>query len=185
MPELKEKQLKLKSFLGWTGTVFVFLIIVIFFLNNEISVQSTQIQDKKSQIIALKNREENISKFQNDYYKIEDDISTVTSVLLDEENVSSFVEYLEDLSSKYNTNLEIVFDDKANAQIEQNRYLVANLSVSGFYDGVKNMWQSLENGPYFINISSFELNTLSGLGSDTQLKLTTKIYTNEQYKISK
>ena len=182
-----EKQLEtiqIKRFITWTVTSVVIFVAGVFLLNLKISAVSLAIQDQKSQIQAFKNRENNINQLQDAYYKIRDDIPTVTVILPNEENVASFVKYLEDQANKHSVAMEILFNDKTNIEVVNNKYLIFDLNLSGIGNNVKDLWKSLEKGPYFINISSFNFNTTSGLGSDTQLKLIAKVFTNESYFIN-
>lgn len=185
MLEVAPKKLQLKEFILITGLILIIVVFAIYLINKKISDLTNQIQDKKSQIVALQNREENFIELQKNYYEIEDKISVVSNILPDEENVALFVSYLENLAKKNGVNLELVFDDKINLQVEQNKFLLFNINLSGGSEAIKDTWKSLEKGPYFINISDFNLSTVSGLGSDSRLKLTTKVYTNDPYKITR
>lgn len=184
MLEITDKKSQCNKFLLQVGLMLLVAIVGLILINNKMTQAAKTIQNQASQLQAIKNREENINKLQENYQKIKGNIATVTSILPDEENVASFVQYLENLAKKYSVNIEILFDDKLNAQIDQNKYLTVKLNLSGSGDAVKKAWASLEKGPYFINISSINLLTSDGLGSDSQLKLTVKVFTNDPYKIT-
>lgn len=185
MPESSRAQLELKRFLLHVGLILLFGAGMIFPLAWEINQLADKLQDQKSEIMALANREKNIAQLQANYLKIKNDIPIVTAVLPDEENVASLVEYLENLASREGVNLEIAFDAKANDKVNANKYLMVSLSISGGGQNVGQYFQSLETGPYFISAQNFDLSTNSGLDSDSKLKLTVKVFTNDPYKINK
>lgn len=174
-----------KKFIYYITITIVILVISFLILGRKISATSNEIQDKKNQTEALKNREKNINQLQNNYFKIKDNISTVTKVLLDEENIADFIKYLEDLGQTTATNMQITFDDKVNAEVQKNKYLILDLNISGNGTGVQKFFQSLEKGPYLINIIFFSYDSVDGLASDSQLKLKVKVFTNDPYSLNK
>lgn len=183
MLEITPKKLQLKEFILIIGLILIVVVFGVYLINKKISKLANQIQDQKSQIVALQNREENFIELQKNYYEIESKINVVSNILPDEENVVLLVSYLENLVKKNGVNLELVFNDKINLQVEQNKSLAFDINLSGAGEAIKDTWKSLEKGPYFITISDFSLSTVSGLGSDSKLKLTGKVFTNDPYKI--
>lgn len=181
--EIQKKQLK--GFVIWVVIVCLIITAVIIIINYRLSDLSHTIQDKKSQIQAIRNRENNINQLQDKYYQIVNDIQLVASSLPDEENVANFVKYLENLSNKNSVAIEILFDSKANTDVMKNKYLVFDLNVSGPGKNVSEFWQALEIGAYFINISNFNFSSTNGLNSDTKLSLKAKVYTNDPYQSNK
>jgi Tfp pilus assembly protein PilO len=174
-----------KKFILWVAVVYLILIIIVVVFNYRLLSLSTNIQDKKSQIQAIKNRENNINQLQDKYYQIANDIDIVSATLPNEENIADFVKYLENLSISNNVALEILFDDKSNQDVVKNNYLIFNLSVSGPGKNVGDFWKSLENSAYFVNINNFNFNSTNGLNSDTKLSLKAKVYTNAPYRSDK
>lgn len=181
--DLEKKQYQ--KFILWVIFSYLFFIVIILFINNYIVALTNQIQDKNSQIQAIKNRENNINQLQDKYYQIVDNINVVLTALPNDESIADFVKYLEELSNQKGVNIEILFDDKINKDVVKNKFLAFNLNVSGSGSKVKEYWQSLENGKYFINISNFDFSSTNGLDSDTKLSLVAKVYTNDPYQSSK
>lgn len=184
MDEQFEKQ-QLKKFIVWSVLLLVFFLIVFIYIGSKINHLSLEIQDKKSQIQATRNRENNINQLQSKYYQIVNDISIVDQTLPDEENVASFVKYLENLAQNTSTGVEILFDNKANIEVSKNKYLVFSLNISGPGNNVSDFWGRLERGSYFINVSNFNFNSIDGLETDTKLNLKAKVFTNDPYTPNK
>lgn len=184
MPEFSQK-LNWKRFLLTAVLTISILLIFIFVLGKRISALANEIQDKKNQIEALANREKNINQLQDDYFKIKDDIPQVTKILPDQENVQEFIQYLEDLARYTSINMQIIFDDKINTEVQKNKYLIFDINISGKGINTQKFWQTMEKGPYFIKIISFSYDTVDGLDSDSQLKLKAKVFTNDPYSLDK
>lgn len=178
--EIEKKQYQ--TFALWVILTYLVFIVIILLINSRLTILTNQIQDKKSQIQAIKNRENNINQLQNKYYQIANDISVVTSALPDEETMADFVKYLEGLSNQKNVNIEILFDDKTNSEVAQNKFLLFDLNVNGSGNNVYEFWHALEKGKYFININNFNFDSTNGLNSDTKLSLKVKVYTNDPYQ---
>lgn len=181
--EIDKKQQQ--NFIIWVIITNIVLFSIVILFNFRLTALSATIQNKKSQTQAIRNRENNINQLQDKYYQIANEIGIVDEALPNEENIANFVKYLEDLSNKNATSIEILFDEKANTDVAKNNYLIFDLNVSGPGKNVSSFWQSLEKGTYFINISNFNFNSTNGLNSDTKLSLKAKVYTNDPYRSNK
>lgn len=177
--EIKKQQ---HHFIVWTMVAYIFISAMIIFFSSQLSALSSDIQDKKSQILAIQNRENNINQLQEKYYQIANDITLVKSVLPDEENIADFVKYLEELSQQNKVNMQIMFGDKANTNIAKNNYLIFDLITSGIGSDIYQFWQKLEDNKYFVSINNFQIISSSGFDSDTKLTLKAKVFTNDPYQ---
>lgn len=162
-------------------------IIILFAINLSLNLFFKNVGHKSSDLNgnlnASLNKKSSLLKLQKDFASIQTYEEQINGLLPDKNNIINLVKYIEDISKKYSDEYTIHIDDNTNNKnkIETKPDNIV-VTIDGKADLAKftTLASILENGPYFIKISEFEIESDNNLSNNANyyLKLNVNVDKN-------
>lgn len=138
--------------------VIVYLIAagLIYWMSNSIGEKVSAVQEQRTHLSALDNRDKSYQQLQLDYKEIENQYQQVLQALPGQDNFVSFIVSLE--KEAKNSQVDLIINFPAEPEIENGK-LTFQLEVSGKLSNVIKYLKQLKDKPYYLEVSSVNLIT--------------------------
>lgn len=153
----KKEEEKKVNYLKYISIVLMIYLLTsgaIYWFSNNINQKALTIQEQRSHLAALNNRDQSYHQLQIDYGQIKDQYREVEQALPSQSNFVAFIVSLEQEAKDNQVNLEIDFPSEP--EIEDNK-LSFILDVEGNLKNVVKYLKELKRKPYYIEVDSVNL----------------------------
>lgn len=140
--------------------------------------------DLNGNLNASLNKKSSLLKLQKDFSSIQNYEEKINGLLPDKNNIINLVKYIEEISKKYSDEYTIHIDDNTNyknkIEIKPDNIVI---TIDGKADLAKfiTLATILENGPYFIKISEFEIESDESLSSNANYNLKLNVNVDKNF----
>ncbi len=128
---------------------------VIFSLFSEIREISKNILSDKGREVFVERQNRELDNFQREYGKYESELKSLAGLFVNAENPVDFIKFLESLAAKENVGIDITLlpSEKSDRKSLKQTMQLQSV-VKGDFANVMAFCESLERGPYFIQVRS-------------------------------
>jgi len=170
--------LMLKLVLATIAIISVSFFVVLN-LQSKIKEKSEWIFEKRSMLMILEEREENLARLKKDYDTVKEKLPILKKSLPEEDNFERFLGTLENLASVTNNNQILNFEPLDNSKLvgEKTKSLKFSANLTGSAESFARYIENLQKLPYFIKIENISVKNDSGISSsNSQMTLNMRLY---------
>lgn|SRR3989338_3065228 len=148
------------------------LALILFFIlpaYNEIKSNSNKILEYKSDLISIREQNEELGRFKAKYETDAFDLEKIKGYFIDGKNPVEFITFIEKSADDSNVTIEIKLDVPSYEMSDANNMLL-QVFAKGSFAGIIEFANKLENGPYLAMIEKLSIKkSLSGDDSSESL----------------
>jgi hypothetical protein len=152
-------------------------VFAFFFLFEVVAKDSQNLFEVKKDIVLLEEKKANFNTLKEDYQNHQKEIGEIDRLFIDAEAPIDFIEFLENISVA--SGLKIKITPGVAVKIKGDVWPSVNFQISGEGEAseILKFTEKLENGPYLLRISGFNLNKPEK-SEKAEVSLVIRVYTN-------
>jgi len=174
----KDFNKKILKIIGITAIILAIQFAAIFFLVRYLNKSITDINQKQRLLAIAKAERLSSVSLQNDFKKVENYLPVFEKIFPDEESLYYFISQMESLATRTGNRIAIQITSSKAAvdSATGSKYVLFSAAMNGNYDSLKRYLAELNQGRYFVSISSLSISGNPSVNNESTMNLSGKIY---------
>lgn len=162
--------------------IFAALLLVLGFFAiypalSDIQKKSGEIVAKKAAVESLRQRTLNVSEFKSRLPNIQPDLDKIDGLFIDSDTPIDFIEFLERQTENLSAELEIAASPVKKDEPDLWNSMNFHLDLTSSFSNFLRFLESLESGPYLVEIINLNIRRLEKPAGDINSLLLIKVFT--------
>jgi len=162
------------------GFVFTFLLLGgTIFISGKLSFLSGEVEQKKSQLIALQERDLSFKRLKRDLLLVEEEAKIINQSLPDEEGIILFIREVKKIGQEVSFEVFDFETDQPVTDGQGNAYIGFGMEAKGELNRLTVFLERLVKLPFLIRLQMIDINSVSP--DESQMIIKAKIYVDQPF----